>query len=102
VYEKGFRYYGKKWNYQAHNVYFQLLGETGIVGFSIYTSMLVLLMKKIVYVTCKKKMHWNVTILYWSILYVIYSFTGNTFYYPGQVIILFICITAYSNRVVFE
>ena len=42
VFNRGFRYYGDRWNYQAHNVYIQLLGETGIIGCALIVILIVL------------------------------------------------------------
>lgn len=98
VYDQGFRYYGDKWNYQAHNVYVQLLGETGLIGFGIFVILIILLICESINLSKKKQNFWNVLLIYWTILFTVYSFTGNTIYYPCQFIILFICILFISNN----
>lgn len=98
VYDQGFRYYGDKWNYQAHNVYVQLLGETGLIGFGIFVILIILLICESINLSKKKQNFWNVLLIYWTILFTVYSFTGNTIYYPCQFVILFICILFISNN----
>ncbi len=98
VYNQGFRYYGGKWNYQAHNVYFQLLGETGIVGFALVVTLIILLLVTAIVVAKKEKQFWNILLVYWIILFAIYGITGNTIYYPCQLLILFLCIIFISDK----
>lgn len=98
VYSRGFRYYGGRWNYQAHNVYIQLLGETGVVGFGIIVSLIVLLIIHTIKSSKNNKNFWNLLTVYWTILFAIYGLTGNTIYYPCQLIILFICIMFVSEE----
>ena len=81
---RGFRYYGERWNYQAHNVYIQLLAETGIVGFLLMTLLIILMLFKTISAVKEKPVFWNILLIYWIILFGVYSFTGNTLYYPYQ------------------
>ena len=94
---RGFRYYGERWNYQAHNVYIQLLAETGIVGLLLMTLLIILMLFKIISVVKEKPVFWNILLIYWIILFGVYSFTGNTLYYPCQLIVLIIIILLVSN-----
>ena len=92
-----FRYYGERWNYQAHNVYIQLLAETGIVGFLLMTLLIILMLFKTISAVKEKPVFWNILLIYWIILFGVYSFTGNTLYYPCQLIVLIIIILLVSN-----
>lgn len=84
------------WRYHAHNIYYQLLGEVGYLGlliiiftfvYSIYNTVKVLR-------ECSNKNNKKNIIfsLYVQMLFVIYGFTGNTFYYYQQIAIYFISI----------
>lgn len=98
AYSRGFLYYGERWNYYAHNVYFELLAETGVFGFSLFISLLVTLFFK----TIKRaKKYMNVKfcfLVYWLMLFIVYSSTGNTIYYPCQMVILFLMIYFVSDK----
>lgn len=97
VFNQGFRYYGERWNYQAHNVYIQLLGETGIIGCALIVILIVLIAIKAISIAKKESNFWNVLLVYWIVLFGIYSLTGNTLYYPCQLIILVLEILLISN-----
>lgn len=97
IFNQGFRYYGGRWNYQAHNVYIQLLAETGLIGFSLITLLIISLLFKSIIIVKKNRSFWNVLLVYWIFLFLIYSLTGNTLYYPCQLIILFLIILFVSN-----
>lgn len=92
AYNQGFRYYGEVWNYQAHNVYIQVLGEMGIIGFTTFVALIVSTLIKSMSNAMKYKEIWSLFIFYWAMLFAIYSLTGNTLYYPCQVIVLFLVI----------
>lgn len=97
VFNQGFRYYGERWKYQAHNVYIQLLGETGIIGCALIVILIVLIAIKAISIAKKESNFWNVLLVYWIVLFGIYSLTGNTLYYPCQLIILVLEILLISN-----
>lgn len=97
VFNQGFRYYGERWNYQAHNVYIQLLGETGVIGCALIVILIVLIAIKAISIAKKESNFWNVLLVYWIVLFGIYSLTGNTLYYPCQLIILVLEILLISN-----
>lgn len=97
VFNRGFRYYGDRWNYQAHNVYIQLLGETGIIGCALIVILIVLVVIKAISMAKENSNFWNVLLVYWIVLFGIYSLTGNTLYYPCQMIILVLDILFVSN-----
>ena len=92
VFNQGFRYYGERWNYQAHNVYIQLLGETGIIGCGVIITLIVILIIKAISLAKTTSNFWDVLLVYWIMLFGIYSLTGNTLYYPCQLIILVVSI----------
>ena len=97
VFNQGFRYYGERWNYQAHNVYIQLLGETGIIGCGVIITLIVILIIKAISLAKTTSNFWDVLLVYWLMLFGIYSLTGNTLYYPCQLIILVVSILLISN-----
>ena len=97
VFNQGFRYYGERWNYQAHNVYIQLLGETGIIGCGVIITLIVILIIKAISLAKTTSNFWDVLLVYWIMLFGIYSLTGNTLYYPCQLIILIVSILLISN-----
>ena len=97
VFNQGFRYYGERWNYQAHNVYIQLLGETGIIGCGVIITLIVILIIKAISLAKTTSNFWDVLLVYWIMLFGIYSLTGNTLYYPCQLIILVVSILLITN-----
>ena len=97
VFNQGFRYYGERWNYQAHNVYIQLLGETGIIGCGVIIILIIILIIKAISLAKTTSNFWDVLLVYWIMLFGIYSLTGNTLYYPCQLIILIVSILLISN-----
>ncbi len=77
--------------YHAHNIYYQLLGETGIIGTSIFIIFFAMnliktlkLHKKIM----KEGNHQNLVMVNFSLsvqlLFLIYGLSGNTLYYTDQ------------------
>lgn len=97
IFNKGFRYYGERWNYQAHNIYIQLLGEIGIIGFTLIVLLILSMTVKAIFFVKKESNFWNMLLVYWIVLFEIYSLTGNTLYYPCQMIILILDIVFISN-----
>lgn len=64
--------------------YIQLLAETGIVGFLLMTLLIILMLFKTISAVKEKPVFWNILLIYWIILFGVYSFTGNTLYYPWR------------------
>ena len=86
--------------YNAHNIYFQILAECGIMG----EIMLVIIFAKMIkyssYSLKKIKSDNNdITyfIIYLEILFYIYGLTGNVFYYTSQLIFYFLIILYFTN-----
>ena len=97
AYRRGMRSFGEMWNYHAHNVYKQVLGELGIVGLSILVCAIITsVVLTIIYLNKSKngtlaKKH-LVFSLYIQLLFAIYSFTGNCIYQNNQVYFWFFAI----------
>lgn len=87
--------------YNAHNIYYQLLGETGIIGFIlfiiIFASIFLISLKLLkIYINDKKALlNINFIILLQS-LFLIYGISGNSFYYLSQLFVYFLCISILS------
>ncbi len=100
----GYRQYGEVWTYEAHNIYFQLLGETGIIGItmvliafgiSIITTIKLLRIEQ--YKKDKESKIFIYFSLYIQLLFIIYGITGNTFYYWHQLYTYFFAISIINN-----
>lgn len=84
AYKNGLRVYNEKWEYNAHNSYFQFLGELGVVG----TILLGLFIISALYITIqlirKEERISRLELLYFSlyiqIMVAVYSVTGNPLY----------------------
>ena len=64
----------------------------GIIGFTTFVALIVSTLIKSMSNAMKYKEIWSLFIFYWAMLFAIYSLTGNTLYYPCQVIVLFLVI----------
>lgn len=106
-YDVGYRDYGgKKWTYEAHNIYYQILGELGIVGFIIIVGTFIYTIKETIRllktqeILKKKKFKYLLYIsLYIQFLFVIYGITGNTFYYWHQLYIYLIGVSIINTMI---
>lgn len=84
---------GDIWIYQAHNVYYQIFAETGIIGGTIYLSLLssvfMSAFKLFKRLTDLSVIHQRMLyfIIYMQLLISIYGITGNWIYYPNQIMI---------------
>ncbi len=82
---------GVAWNMYAHNIYYELLGETGIIGIILF--LIIILKNFIESIKLFKKNNldnsWKAA-LWISIglqaLFIIYGLSGNTLYYDAQLI----------------
>jgi len=61
------------------------------------TLLIILMLFKTISAVKEKPVFWNILLIYWIILFGVYSFTGNTLYYPCQLIVLIIIILLVSN-----
>lgn len=84
------------WNYHAHNIYIQFLAELGIVGTLLMVSAFAVMLLQIIKII-KTTKELNVKYLAMisftiQILWLVYGFTGNTFYYSAQVLCYLIAV----------
>ena len=86
------------WNYNAHNIYYQVLGESGIIGIVLFADFLIYNMYNTIKLIFKigKKNNKNKRLLLFSLyiqlLIVTYGITGNPLYSPYQFIFYIIAI----------
>lgn len=99
VNSRGFLYYGEPWQFQAHNVYLQLLAELGIVGLLLFVSMLAILIFGLGRSAKKDPNIFNITAFYWAVLIAIYSMTGNTIYYACQLMVFAVVVNIYLKYI---
>ena len=99
VNSRGFLYYGEPWQFQAHNVYLQLLAELGIVGLLLFVSMLAILIFGLGRSAKKDPNIFNLTAFYWAVLIAIYSMTGNTIYYACQLMVFAVVVNIYLKYI---
>ena len=77
----------------AHNVFLQLLCETGIIGFSIFTILILcMFVKSLRRLKKNEKSILNNFIFAYQLFFILYCFTGNPLYDPMCYVIYFITI----------
>lgn len=89
----------------SHNVYLQLLAETGIIGFSTYLLAIIYsfictvknIKNPLIFKT--KEYYYSIISLSFQVLYLLYSFTGNPYYNPIFIVMYFISL-AMNNVVI--
>lgn len=83
----------------AHNIYFQLLGETGIIGISLFMILFISgLVKNLKLIrddkVCENKHYLSIlnTTMYLQLLFLIYGLTGNDLYTFSQLFVYFLAL----------
>ena len=92
---------GYYYDYLAHNIYIQLLGEVGIVGFTLFIAFFINALIKTVKSIKREENIETLYLLYFSlfmqIVFLVYGLTGNPLYFSQQMIIYMLCISILSN-----
>ena len=99
-----FIYNGKVWDMYAHNIYLELFGETGIVGFGIFCiALILLLIKSIAAFKNKYATNFQKVLLFFSIgiqvICILYGFTGNVIYAHYELGFYFAAILIYKTAI---
>lgn len=99
-------YNGKVWDMYAHNIYYELLGETGIIGFLIFFSASISLLFKSISCFKKQTLAESQKILIFfsaaiQIIFLIYGCTGNVIYAHYELGFYFTAFIIYKT-VIFE
>ncbi len=93
---------GFQWNYLTHNIYIELLGETGIIGLVLFIGLFIVLFMKTLKVLKMSKNKDDISLvnfsLFMQIVFLIYGFSGNPLYFPQQMIVYVIAISIISNK----
>lgn len=91
------------WGYHAHNIYIQLLGETGLIGIVFLGSLLLVNITRTVRLiksNSADRRILSISMLL-QVLWIIYGMTGNTFYYTAQLLVYIVavgCMEAVRNE----
>lgn len=92
---------GFQWDYLTHNIYIELLGETGIIGFVLFIGLFILLFMKTLKVLKMLKNKDDISLVNFSlfiqIVFLIYGLSGNPLYFPQQIIVYVIAISIIVN-----
>lgn len=99
-----FIYNGKVWDMYAHNIYLELFGETGIIGFGIFCiALILLLIKSIAAFKNKYATNFQKVLLFFSIgiqvICILYGFTGNVIYAHYELGFYFAAILIYKTAI---
>lgn len=105
AYDHGYLYQGEPWNYYGHNVYYEALGEMGIIGSILLMSALLLACVTTIYfiryTSCSMEQRSQLMFsLYIQILSFIYCVTGNVLYYPQQIFMWYIAVSITIQTVI--
>lgn len=103
----GYRDYGGvKWNYEAHCIYYQILGELGTIGFILivstfaYTIFITVKLLRTKEIMSNNKYKFLIYVsLYIQLLFIVYGITGNTFYYWHQLYMYMIGISILNTSI---
>ncbi|MBE5875884.1 MAG: O-antigen ligase family protein [Lachnospiraceae bacterium] len=82
-----------EWNYHAHSIYFQIIGECGIVGILIWLSIYIGTFVKLIVKLRKKS--FNEYTLYavgFLVLILFYGLSANTLYYIDELVFSFVAL----------
>lgn len=83
-----------EWGNQAHNIYIQLLGETGIVGIVLFVTLWIVNLTRTVNLIKGNKSDKSILSksLLLQVLWFVYGMTGNTFYYSAQLLVYIVAV----------
>ena len=78
------------WSSHAHNIYIQMLGETGIIGFVLLVCIVIVNIRKTIKLLKRKNSESMQVLLMISLsiqlIWSVYGLTGNTFFYAQQLL----------------
>lgn len=94
AYDHGYLYNGTKWNYYGHNAYYEILGETGIVGAVLIFGILAVALVITVKLIFSKKIDIQSKMIlmfsfYIQVMLFIYCISGNVLYMSEQIFMWF-------------
>lgn len=96
AYDFGFLRNGQRWNYFGHNCYLQLLGETGLVGASLFVGLFVYAfaytVRRFRESISEQNKYYMMFSFYLQLMLLFYCISGNVLYSKEQVFLWFLAI----------